>query len=126
MKGPLVTAFRSPLMRALDRSVETLCLCTVTSLLTFIKSLNQSSIKLCQKGASFHRHNQSLYCKSCLFIFRVDLYFKSCLSYDIFSISFPVGSEIFKLELLRNSLVLCRIRSIYSKSTLTQNTPFVF
>ena len=54
MKGPLVAAFRSPLMRALDRSVETLCLWTVTSLVTFIKSLNQSSIKVCQKGASLH------------------------------------------------------------------------
>ena len=39
--------FRLPLMKALDRSVETLGLCIVTSSVTFIKSVNQSSIKLC-------------------------------------------------------------------------------
>ena len=47
IKGPLVAAFRSPLMKALDRSVETLGLWIVTSLVTFIKSANQCSIKLC-------------------------------------------------------------------------------
>ena len=47
IKGPLVAAFRSPLMKALDRSVETLGLRIVTSSVTFIKSANQSSIKLC-------------------------------------------------------------------------------
>ena len=47
IKGPLVAAFRSPLMKALDRSVETLGLWIVTSSVTFIKSTNQSSIKLC-------------------------------------------------------------------------------
>ena len=47
IKGPLVAAFRSPLMKALDRSVETLGLWIVTSSVTFIKSANQSSIKLC-------------------------------------------------------------------------------
>ena len=47
IKGPLVAAFRSPLMKALDRSVETLGLWIVTSSVTFIKSVNQSSIKLC-------------------------------------------------------------------------------
>ena len=46
-KGPLVAAFRSPLMKALDRSVETLGLWIVTSSVTFIKSANQCSIKLC-------------------------------------------------------------------------------
>ena len=46
IKGPLVAAFRSPLMKALDRSVETFGLWIVTSV-TFIKSANQSSIKLC-------------------------------------------------------------------------------
>ena len=45
IKGPLVAAFRSPLMKALERSVETLGLWIVTSSVTFIKSLNQSSIK---------------------------------------------------------------------------------
>ena len=43
----IVAAFRSPLMKALDRSVETLGLWIVTSLVTFIKLANQSSIKLC-------------------------------------------------------------------------------
>ena len=47
MKGPLVAAFRSPLMKALDRSVETLGLWIVTSSVTFIKSVNQSSIRPC-------------------------------------------------------------------------------
>ena len=47
IKGPLVAVFISPLMKALDRSVETLGLWIVTSLVTFIKSVNQSSIKLC-------------------------------------------------------------------------------
>ena len=47
IKRPLVAAFRSPLMKALDRSVETLGLWIVTSSVTFIKSANQSSIKLC-------------------------------------------------------------------------------
>ena len=47
IKGPLVAAFRSPLMKALDRSVETLGLWIVTSSVVFIKSANQSSIKLC-------------------------------------------------------------------------------
>ena len=36
-------------MKALDRSVETLGLWIVTSSVTFIKSANQSSIKLCLK-----------------------------------------------------------------------------
>ena len=45
IKGPLVAAFRSSLMKALDRSVETL----ETSSVTFIKSANQCSIKLCLK-----------------------------------------------------------------------------
>ena len=47
IKGPLVAAFRSPLMKALDRSVETLGLRVVTSSVTFIKSVNQGSIKPC-------------------------------------------------------------------------------
>ena len=47
IKGLLVAAFRSPLMKALDRSVETLGIWIVTSSVTFIKSANQSSIKLC-------------------------------------------------------------------------------
>ena len=47
LKGPLVAAFRSPLMKALERSVETLSLWIVTSSVTFIKSVNQSSIKPC-------------------------------------------------------------------------------
>ena len=45
IKGPLFAAFRSPLMKALDRNVETLGLWIVTSLVTSIKSVNQSSIK---------------------------------------------------------------------------------
>ena len=90
MKGPLVAAFRSPLMRALDRSVETLCLCTVTSLVTFIKSLNQSSITLCQKRGFFSQAQpkfilqiMSIYI-SCRSIFQIMsilwyiLYFFSC------------------------------------------------
>ena len=48
IKGPLVAASRSPLMKALDRSVKTLGLWIVNSSVTFIKSANQSSIKLCQ------------------------------------------------------------------------------
>ena len=47
IKGPLVAAFRSPLMKALDRSVETLGPWIVTSSVTFIKSVNHSSIKPC-------------------------------------------------------------------------------
>ena len=46
IKGPLVAASRSPLMKALDRSVETLGPWIVTSSVTFILSANQSSIKL--------------------------------------------------------------------------------
>ena len=34
-------------MKALDRSVETLGLWIITSSITFIKSANQSSVKLC-------------------------------------------------------------------------------
>ena len=49
IKGPLVATFRSPLMKALDRSVETLGLWIVTSSVTFIKSVNQSGIKPCLK-----------------------------------------------------------------------------
>ena len=45
MKGPLVAALRSPLMKALDRSVGTLGLWIVSSSVTFIKYVNQSSIK---------------------------------------------------------------------------------
>ena len=47
VRGPLVAALGSPLMKALDRSVETLGLWIVTSSVTFIKSANQSSIKPC-------------------------------------------------------------------------------
>ena len=47
IKGPLVATFSSPLMKALDRSVKTLGLWIVTSSVTFIKSVNQSSIKPC-------------------------------------------------------------------------------
>ena len=47
IKGPLVAVFRSPLMKALNRSVETLGLWIVTSSVTLIKSVNQSSIKPC-------------------------------------------------------------------------------
>ena len=47
IKGPLVAAFRSPWMKALDRSVETLGLWIVTFSVTFIKSVNQCSIKPC-------------------------------------------------------------------------------
>ena len=46
IKGTLVAAFRSPPMKALERSVETLGLWIVTSAVTLIKSANQSSIKL--------------------------------------------------------------------------------
>ena len=46
IEGPLVAAIRSSLMKALDRSVETLGLWIITSRLhSLIKSLNQSSIK---------------------------------------------------------------------------------
>ena len=47
IKGPLVAAFRSPLMKALDKSVETLGLWIVTSSVTSIEFVNQSSIKPC-------------------------------------------------------------------------------
>ena len=47
IKELLVAAFRSPLIKALDRSVERLDLCIVTSSVTFNKPVNQSSIKLC-------------------------------------------------------------------------------
>ena len=40
-------SFRSPLMKAPDRSVETLVLWIITSSVTLIKSVNQSSIKPC-------------------------------------------------------------------------------
>ena len=39
IKGPLVAVFRSPLMKALNRSVETLGLWIVTSSVTLIKSV---------------------------------------------------------------------------------------
>ena len=45
----LLKAFRSPLMKALDRSVETFGLLIITSSVTLIKSANQSGIKLCLK-----------------------------------------------------------------------------
>ena len=47
VKGPIVAVIRSSLMKALDRSVETLGLWIVTSSVTFIKSANQCSIELC-------------------------------------------------------------------------------
>ena len=48
IEGHLVAAIRSFLMKALDRSVETLGLWIITSRLhSLIKSLNQSSIKPC-------------------------------------------------------------------------------
>ena len=47
IKGPVVAAFKSPLMKALDRGDEMLVLRIVTSSVTFIKSVNQSSIKPC-------------------------------------------------------------------------------
>ena len=40
IKGPLVAGFRSPLMKALDKSVEMLGLWIVTSSVAFIKSVN--------------------------------------------------------------------------------------
>ena len=63
-RSDLVAAFRSPLMQALDRSVETLGLWIVTSPVTFIKSANQSSIKLCQISICFNKN-----CASCSCIF---------------------------------------------------------
>ena len=56
IKGPLVAVFRSPLMKALDRSVETLGLWIVTSSVTFIKSANQSSVKLCLIRQIYYTH----------------------------------------------------------------------
>ena len=56
MKGLLVAAFRSPPMKALDRRVETLGLWIVTSSVTLIKSVNQSSIKPCQQRLSCKIH----------------------------------------------------------------------
>ena len=47
IKGPPVAVFRSPLMKVPDRSVATLGLWIVTALVSFIKSVNQSSIKPC-------------------------------------------------------------------------------
>ena len=47
IKGPLVAAIRSSLMKALDRSIETLGLWIVTSWLHLKNFLNQSSIKPC-------------------------------------------------------------------------------
>ena len=47
IKGHLIAVFRSPLMKVLDRSVETLGLWIVTALVIFIKSVNQSNIKPC-------------------------------------------------------------------------------
>ena len=47
IKGPLVTAFRSPLMKVLDSSVKILGLWIVTSWLHSLNILNQNSIKLC-------------------------------------------------------------------------------
>ena len=116
MKGPLVTAFRSPLMRALDRSVETLCLCTVTSLVTFIKSLNQSSIKLCQKRGFFSQEQpkfilqiMSIYI-SCRSIFQIMsilwyiLYFFSCSIRN-----FQVGTAEKQPRFVQNPLHLFQI-----------------
>ena len=53
IKGPLVAAFRSPLMKALDRSVETLGLWIVTSSVTFIKSANQCSMHQTMSSSVF-------------------------------------------------------------------------
>ena len=47
IKGPLVATIRSSLMKALDRSIETLGLWIVTSWLHLQNFLNQSSIKPC-------------------------------------------------------------------------------
>ena len=63
IKGRLVAAFRSPLMKALDRSVETLGLWIVTSSVTFIKSTNQSSVKLCLITISCVQPITSCVCK---------------------------------------------------------------
>ena len=57
IKGPLVAVFRSPLMKALGRSVETWGLWIVTSSVTFVKSANQSSIKLCLSGGKLQIAN---------------------------------------------------------------------
>ena len=65
IKGPLVTVFRSPLMKALDRNVETLGLWIVTSSVTFIKTANQSSIKLCQMIDSYTDTLISCLCVIC-------------------------------------------------------------
>ena len=46
IQGPLVVAFRSSLMKALDRSVETLGLWIVISSVTFIKSINSARAPL--------------------------------------------------------------------------------
>ena len=73
IKEPLVAAFRSPLMKALDRSVETLGLWIVTSSVTFIKSVNQSSIKPCQDLIPFQTTPNSWWIK--LIIYKSDSHF---------------------------------------------------
>ena len=62
VKGPLVVVFRSPLMKALDRSVKMLDLWIVTSLVTFIKSVNQNSIKPCLTESKVDTQDTILYC----------------------------------------------------------------
>ena len=49
-------------MKALDRSVETLGLWIVTSSVTFIKSVNQSSIKPYQKNLKSASEGYSIEC----------------------------------------------------------------
>ena len=47
IKGPLVALFRSPKIKVLDSSVEKFGSMNCNFSVTFIKSLNQSSIKPC-------------------------------------------------------------------------------
>ena len=76
IKGPLVSATRSPLMKALDGSVETLGLWIVT--LGYIhKSLNQDSIKPCLKkyvsARNSHFLKLSWLTNECIFCFVLSL-----------------------------------------------------
>ena len=76
IKGPLVAAIRSTLMKARDGSVETLGLWIVISRL-HSKSLNQGSIKPClKKYASVrnaHSLKLSLLTDKCIFCFVLSL-----------------------------------------------------
>ena len=104
IKGPLVAAFWSPLMKALDRSVETLGLSIVTSSVSFIKSVNQSSIKPCLIFFLFN-------CPCFPFVFFLPYWFSFTIAkyYSNVSIKFTTFFDNFKFLMWLLSEVVINI-----------------